>query len=162
MSVMESDTTSTKTRHKRAESRLKFQRSLTHWPRTLCSCCRRLWRRSHFVSSAEGELCRGRRHPRRSPSSWSPCSAEMMYSLTHPHEIMKTKQTQLCSIQTCEIALNALVLPNFSPSLERDSAECIAVFAAPSTPSLNFFPKSVRLTSSSPYNTDTRTDASTV
>lgn len=55
------------------------------------------------------------------------------------------------SLLTCERALNALVLPSFSPPLDTDSAECMAVLAASSTPSLIFFPMSVRLTSSRPY-----------
>lgn len=51
---------------------------------------------------------------------------------------------------TCEMALKALVLPIFSPPLETDSAECMAVLAASSTPSLIFLPISVRVTSSRP------------
>lgn len=84
------------------------------------------------------------------------------HSLTKPHWMIKWKQSQFCSLPTCEIALNALVLPNLSPSLERDSAECIAVFAAPSTPSLIFLPISVRLTSPSPYSQSSRTFTDTM
>ena len=62
---------------------------------------------------------------------------------------------------TCEMALNALVLPSFSPPLETDSAECMAVLAAPSTPSLIFFPMSVRLTSSRPYGRKANTCTNT-
>lgn len=146
----------------------RHQRLLTRWPQTLWSCCRLLWRRSRFFSSAEAELCKDRRHLHRSLSSWSPRSTEVTHRLTQPHSMSKSEQSQLCSLPTCEIALKALVLPNFSPSLERDSAECIAVFAAPSTPSLIFLPISVRLTSSSPYShsgrtfTDTMTDFGSV
>lgn len=53
-------------------------------------------------------------------------------------------------LPTCEMALKALVLPSFSPPLETDSAEWMAVLAASSTPSLIFLPISVRLTSSRP------------
>lgn len=49
---------------------------------------------------------------------------------------------------TCEMALNALVRPSFSPPLDKDSAEPLAVLVASSTPSLIFFPMSLRLTSS--------------
>lgn len=176
LSVMESDTASTKRRYSislwKMRKEIQCQRLLTHWPQTLWSCCQLLWRRNRFFSSAEEELCKDRHHPRRSLSSWSPHSTEVthgQHNHTQPHWMMKSKQSQLCSLLlTCEMALNALVLPNFSPSLERDSAECIAVFAAPSTPSLIFLPISVRLTSSSPYShsgrtfTDTMTDLSTV
>lgn len=56
------------------------------------------------------------------------------------------------SFLTCEMALNALVRPSFSPPLDTFSAECMAVLAASSTPSLIFLPMSVRLTSSSPFS----------
>lgn len=59
------------------------------------------------------------------------------------------------SLLTCEMALNALVRPSFSPPLDTDSAEWMAVLAASSTPSLIFFPMSVRLTSSRPYGQNT-------
>lgn len=52
---------------------------------------------------------------------------------------------------TWDIALKAPVFPNFSPLLDMVSAELLAVLAASSTPSLIFFPMSVRLTSSSPW-----------
>ena len=52
------------------------------------------------------------------------------------------------SFLTSEMALNALVLPSFSPPLDTVSAECIAALVASSTPSLIFLPMSVRLTSS--------------
>lgn len=51
------------------------------------------------------------------------------------------------------MALNALVVPNFSPPLETDSAECAAVLAASSMPALIFFPMSVRPTSSKLFYT---------
>lgn len=65
-------------------------------------------------------------------------------------------------ILTCEIARKAPVFPSFSPPLETLSADCLAVFAASSIPSMIFFPMSERPTSSKPYtcvrtNTHTHT-----
>lgn len=48
---------------------------------------------------------------------------------------------------TWERALKAAVLPSFSPPLDTDSADCLAVLAASSTPSLIFRPRSLLLTS---------------
>lgn len=60
--------------------------------------------------------------------------------------------TQACmAVVTCEIARNAPVFPSFSPPLDIDSADCLAVLAASSTPSLIFFPMSERPTSSKPW-----------
>ena len=52
---------------------------------------------------------------------------------------------------TWERALKAAVLPSFSPPLDTDSADCLAVLAASSTPSLIFRPRSLLLTSSRLY-----------
>lgn len=52
---------------------------------------------------------------------------------------------------TWEMALKAAVLPSFSPPLDTDSADCLAVLAASSTPSLILRPRSLLLTSSRLY-----------
>lgn len=67
---------------------LKSPELLTHWPRTLWSCCRIPLKRNHFSSSAVMELCKGRHHQHRSPSSWSPHSAherDALYYYSRDH-----------------------------------------------------------------------------
>ncbi|CAB1325994.1 unnamed protein product [Coregonus sp. 'balchen'] len=56
------------------------------------------------------------------------------------------------------MALKALVAPSFSPPLDTDSAECLAVLAASSIPSLIFFPISVGEASSRMGNRDDEYD----